>query len=287
MTRQTNRSLFGMILGATLLSALVLLNPAAAQTQAEGAPQNEAQSQAGNLLDSIHRFRVRNFVALNKYYNYTTDPDEELAADILDEVARSAELMRQIDQRAGASLTGSEVSDLQDAFASFDEQMQTNIDDMRSSGYPDLRLLSQMANQAQALNTLSDEIYSQVAAQDQTPTDGSVELARKASVTMAVMVTRYSARSSSSVAQTFQGAETDQSLDELANQFETYLEELRSKSGNEGRMNSLLSDINSKWQFIRDSYINYDGENVSFVINRYSNGIMQSLEESIDHLKAA
>jgi len=205
MTHLNFRNTFGFGICAALLFALALLNPAVAQEDTSAQPDNETESMAQGLLDTIHRFRLRNFMALNHYYNYTTDPDEALASQINDEMDASQDLISRIQELAGESLTGTELDDLSQAYQNFSDQMDTNIEDMRSSGYPDLRLLSDMANQAQNLSVLSGKLYNRVAEQDQTPTAEKVELAREASVTMALMVTRYSARSSSSVAQVFQG----------------------------------------------------------------------------------
>lgn len=287
MTHLNFRNTFGFGICAVLFLALALLNPVAAQEDSSAEPQNETESMAKELLDTIHRFRLRNFMALNHYYTYTTDPDEELVSKINTDMDRSRELLEEIDELAGESLTGTEMEDLRSAYESFDDQMDTNIEDVRDSGYPDLRLLSDMANQAQNLSVLSETLYEGVAKQDQTPTADKVETAREASITMALMVTRYSARSSSSVAQVFQGADTEMSLDELARQFEDNLEQLRSEASDDSELDSMLSDVNSKWRFIRESYIQYDEENVSFVINRYSTSIVETLEESIERLKAA
>lgn len=286
MTHLNFRTSFGFAICAILLFSLTLVNPAAAQEDS-AEPENETESMAKDLLDTIHRFRLRNFMALNHYYTYTTDPDEELVEEINTDIDRSRELLEEIDELAGESLTGTEMEDLREAYEDFDDQMDTNIEDVRESGYPDLRLLSDMANQAQNLSVLSEKLYEGVAEQDRTPTADRVELAREASITMALMVTRYSARSSSSVAQVFQGADTEMSLDELARQFEDNLEQLRSEASDDSELDRMLSDVNSKWRFIRESYIQYDEENVSFVINRYSTGIVETLEESIERLKAA
>lgn len=311
MTRQNFRTPFSI--GAALLLALSLLTPATAQessssSKGKGAPgtgfgpesaeqeapagdQAAAETQldpmAEKLLDSVHRFRLRNFMALNDYYNYTKDPDEELASRITDNMDQSRQLLDKIDSQSGDSLSDSQLNELKKAYESFDKQMTTNIEDVRSSGYPDLRLLSDMANQAQNLSKLSGEIYKKVAGQGSTPTETNLELAREAAITMAVMVTRYSARSSSSVAQVFQGADMENSLNELSKKFEDNLEKLRDRLGNNQQMAATLSDVNNKWRFIRGSYINYDEENVAFVINRYSSSIIKGLEKTIERLKSA
>lgn len=280
-----NRLLTGLM-GTALLLALGTAVPVVAQEQQQ-ADNTEAKAMAEQLLDRFHHFRLRNFMALNHYYNYSMDPDEELATEITDNMDRSRALLKEIGELAGESLTDSELEELRTAYADFESQMDTSIEDVRGSGYPDLRLLSNMANQAQNLSVLSEQLYNKVVGQETTPTATDLELAREASATMALMVTRYSARSSSSVSQIFQGADSDKSLDELARSFGSNLEKLRDQLGDSPEIADLLSDVNSKWRFIQGSYIEYDEENVAFVINRYSTSIVETLESVIKRLKSA
>lgn len=263
-----------------LLVAFIVTGPAAI------AQERQQQDMAGDLLDSLHQFRLQNFIALNAYYNYSVTPDRERVSDIEQAMSRSSNMLEIAQENAGESLTGEEVDKLTDAFAAFEQQMSTNVADIQASGFPDLRLLSDMAEQAQTLSLLSEDLYQQVAGQNLTPTETQVEMVREASVTMALMVTRYSARSSSSVAQIFQGADTDASIDELAKRFDELMIKMDQGLSDQS-MQRLLSDAGSRWGFIRNSYINYDERNVSFVINRYSLQIMSSLEDLIEQLKRA
>lgn len=260
-----------------LLMALSVALPVAAQ-------EEKQQAEAGNLLDAIHQFRLQNFLALNAYYNYSVTPDNDRVSDIENSMSSSKRLLQRAEEQIGESLSGSEMGELKTAFNAFRKQMDTNVEDIKTSGYPDLRLLSDMAEQAQRLSLLSENLYQQVAANDATPTEEEVEMAREASVTMALMVTRYSARSSSSVSQIFQGAESAQSIDELAQRFDSLLEDLEMRMSSDDSRD-LLGNIKSKWAFIRNSYINYDEQNVSFVINRYSLQIIDSMESLVNHLK--
>lgn len=260
-----------------LLMALFMALPVSAQEEKE-------QAVAGNLLDAIHQFRLQNFLALNAYYNYSVTPDNDRVSDIENSMSSSRRLLQRAEEQVGESLSGSEMEELKTAFNDFREQMDTNVEDIKKSGYPDLRLLSDMAEQAQRLSLLSENLYQQVAANDATPTEEEVEMAREASMTMALMVTRYSARSSSSVSQIFQGAESAQSIDELAQRFESLLEDLEMRMSNDDARD-LLGTIKSKWAFIRNSYINYDEQNVSFVINRYSLQIIDTMESLVNRLK--
>ena len=91
---------------------------------------------------------------------------------------------------------------------------------------------------------------------------------------MAQMMARYAACTHSSVSQTFQGAANEVSLDQQALMFDELLAQARSGSAT-GELKTALDDVAAKWQFIRGSYINYNDNNVSFIIDRYSKGIIQ------------
>ena len=161
--------------------------------------------------------------------------------------------------------------------------MNTNINDVRKRGYPDLQLVSEMANGADSLSQISEKVYEDVKTKEAVVTDANVEKARKASLIIAKMLTKYSARSSSSVAQVFQGADTDTPIDAQAKTFDTLLSELQGAMTSP-QQKSLYDDISAKWTFIKNSYINYNENNVSFVINRYSLGIVDGLENLIASL---
>ena len=102
---------------------------------------------------------------------------------------------------------------------------------------------------------------------------------------MAQMMARYSARTHSSVAQTFQGASDEASLDQQALMFDSLLAQVQSGSAS-AELKAAIDDVSSKWQFIRGSYINYNENNVSFVIDRYSKGIIRSLTTTIEILES-
>ncbi|MDX1818168.1 MAG: hypothetical protein R3180_10650, partial [Marinobacter sp.] len=53
----------------------------------------------------------------------------------------------------------------------------------------------------------------------------------------------------------------------------------------QGELKDQLDNISTKWQFIRGSYVNYNENNVSFVIDRYSKGILKHLAKTIELLQ--
>lgn len=86
------------------------------------------------------------------------------------------------------------------------------------------------------------------------------------------------------MAQTFQGASSELPLDEQAKKFDALLERV-AQGNSEGQLKQSLNDLTSKWEFIRNSYINYNDNNVAFVIDRYSKGILKGLATTIGLLQ--
>ncbi|BES71197.1 hypothetical protein RE428_22150 [Marinobacter nanhaiticus D15-8W] len=233
------------------------------------------------LLSSLYDFRISNFEALNAYYQFSVNGSTETLNDIVASINASNAEMNSISEKASGLLNDDQVARLNQDFDKFKDLMRQNINDVRQNGYPDLRLVSDMANQAVTLSRTSAEMYDIVRTSESVTTDKRVEAARAAAVLMAQMMSKYSARSTSSVSQTFQGADTEEPLDEQAKQFDALMSEVTAGHPS-GELHQTLSSVASKWGFIRSSYVNYNENNVSFVIDRYSKGILEELNQAIE-----
>ena len=259
----------------SLVTALVLLLATSFTVRAQ---------EGDGFLSDLHNFRVGNYMALDAYYRFSASGDTETLNEIVASINAANESMNSVANSTAGVLSEEQVESLNVEFDKFKDLMRSNINDVRNTGYPDLRLVSDMANQALLMNQVATEMYAVAEESNETATDQRVEAARSAAVTMAQMMAKYSARTHSSVAQTFQGSSNDIPLDEQARLFDTLIS--RVTEGNaEGQLKSALDDLTSKWQFIRSSYINYNDNNVAFVIDRYSKGILKSLEATIGLLR--
>lgn len=243
-----------------------------------------AQEEGDGFLSDLHNFRINNYMALDAYYRFSSTGDTETLNEIVAAINEANESMNSVADSTAGVLSGEQIESLNVEFDKFKDLMRSNINDVRNTGYPDLRLVSDMANQALMMNKVATEMYT--VAQDSSETDNNsrIEAARSAAVTMAQMMAKYSARTHSSVAQTFQGSSNDIPLDEQARLFDTLLSQV-TKGKAQGPLKTALNDLTSKWEFIRSSYINYNDNNVAFVIDRYSKGILRSLETTIGLLR--
>lgn len=266
------RSLIFTVLAALLLT--VFVRPAAGQ-------------ELNPILDAVHKFRLQNYLAINAFYNYSASRDPGTMADIVNAVNQANGLMQTIESQRGGVVDEPAYQALAGLFQEFKELMNTNVLDVKKNGYSDLRLVSELADKTQELNLQGEALYQTTARNAEIPDGRNVEAARQASLMLAQMMSQYSAFSSSSVAQVFQGnSDSNAPIDVQARNLDKLMSELKNAEANpEAR--KAIDSATSTWDFIRSSYIGYNEQNVSFVINRYSKNIIKDLEAAIPGLLSA
>ncbi|GGC77980.1 hypothetical protein [Marinobacter halophilus] len=261
----------------SLLAALLLLS-----LTAFGA---KAQDTGAEFLSDLHDFRINNFLALDSFYAFSASGDTVALNRIVSSINASNDAMNSVITSISGVLTEQQIESLNQEFDQFKDLMRGNINEVRDRGYPDLRLMADLANNAVELNDLATELYGVAQENSGAQANARIESARSAAVVMAQMMSRYSARTHSSVAQTFQGSSDEAPLDQQALEFDDLLAKLQ--AGNAaGELKAAIDDVSSKWLFIRSSYINYNENNVSFVIDRYSKGIIGGLTTTIELLQS-
>lgn len=243
-----------------------------------------ARAQDTEVLSQLHDFRVNNFMALSAYYQFSATGATDTLNEVVAGINNANDAMNAVSEAGDQVFNGDQLGALTAEFGSFKELMRQNINDVRTTGYPDLRLVSEMANQAEDLSQLSSQLYSSAREALPGATSPRIEAARSAAVLMAKMMAKYSARSYSSVSQTFQGSDTEAALDEQARTFDTLMQTLAEGTGSE-ELRRAIDGVSTKWQFIRSSYINFNEDNVPFIIDRYSKGILEGLSDTIELLK--
>ncbi len=242
-----------------------------------------AQDSNDNFLSDLHRFRVANYMALDAFYRFSADTDTNTLNEIVVSINNANDAMNTVSSSTDKILSPQQIESMNREFDKFKALMRDNINDVRKTGYPELRLVSDMANQAQTMNNMATELYNSALENTRAKTDPRVEAARSAAVKMAQMMTKYSVRSNTAVTQTFQGSATEKTLDEQAMEFEALLASV-AQGSQEGELGAVIGDLKAKWSFIRNSYINYNENNVGFVIGRYSKSILKGLSRTIELL---
>lgn len=259
----------------SLLAVMVLLLLSSLSARAD---------EGSAFLRELHEFRLNNFMALSNYYRYSATNDTTAEDSIRELMGEATRNLQAVSESGANVLSGDQIASLRSEFNTFSQLMAQNVSDVTEIGYPDLRLVGEMANQAVKLSNVAQELYSQARESSQTAIKPQVETARSASVLMAQMLSRYAARSYSQVTQTFQGASGLAPLDQQAQELDALISEFVTSAG-QGQLQETALEIETKWGFIKDFYINYNKQNVVFVIERYSRAILEELNLAASSLQ--
>lgn len=226
----------------------------------------------------VYQGIIHSYYSVNGFYNFSANQADKQQNELIQESIDTIDsLMENLDETAsGAS---EQLGEASNAWSTYRKVLKQNVNEVVATGYPDLRLAGDMANTNIAFNGAMQALYKALSAQQQA--DERTQTSRDAATTLALMMTKYSARSTSTVSQVYSGGDAEITIDALAAQFENKMKKLTELSKGNAEAAKLLDSANTKWDFIKSSYINYNENRVNFIVNLYSKKIISDLEEAL------
>lgn len=172
-----------------------------------------------------------------------------------------------------------EISTLQAIWEDYNKLLKTNVSDIIKQGYPDIRLVTELdaANLTQVKGARI--AIEQAREYSKLQPDTTLDAIRESRILLLSMMTRYSARSASTVSQVFQGGDGELSVEEQSAKFDANIEMLSKEMAAQPEAIKKLEGIRSKWSFIKGSLVNFTENNVPFVVNLYSLKMVTLLDE--------
>lgn len=257
-----------LITAFTLIVASFIIHPAYA------ADENQGKA----ALTHLYKAQINSFYAINSFYNFSANQADQAQMEAINEAVASVdeslnELKSLLDAANSETLRSANKG-----WSSFRRDLDQNVKAVLKTGYTDLNLSSEMAvSNIQTQSALST-LYTEV--QGTTNLGEYEQLARTSAVTLGLMMTKYSARTTSTVSQAYSAGENEKTIDILAKELDETLRKMTTLAANKEAAARPLDSAWSKWEFIRDSYINYNENRVNFVVNLYSRKIIDLLDES-------
>lgn len=233
-------------------------------------------------LEDIFNAQINAYYSINGFYNFSANQGAQ--KDLTD----INESMDQLKSLFASLTTSTKGTPIEEKFSKVDASwnnylklVKQNIKEVKRSGYPDLRMAGDMAAANIVLNSDLADLYKASHTASAGKTSKFTDLSREAAVNIALMMTKYSARSTSTVSQVYADGTTESTIDELANQFDKQLLNLMDLAKEEPAAYKLLDSAHTKWEFIKSSYINYNENRVNFIVNLYSKKIITDLSDAL------
>jgi hypothetical protein len=236
------------------------------------------------VLEKIYQTLINSYYSINGFYNFSANQGAQKdLGDINKSLTAMEELFNGIQSEAGENEAFEEVSN---TWKAYQKVLKQNVKEVETTGYPDLRLAGDMASNNIALNTALSALYDAIAAETGAKPSKATQLSRDTAANLALMMTKYSARTTSTVSQVYAGGDVDKevTIDSLATEFGGQLQQLIKLTEGKDASYKLLDSANTKWDFIKNSYVNYNENRVNFIVNLYSKKIIADIEQALDSM---
>ncbi|KZX77753.1 hypothetical protein A3715_11065 [Oleiphilus sp. HI0009] len=237
------------------------------------------KGQALGAMEKVYEATINSYYSINGFYNFSANQaDKEQQQEVQFAVGSVEDLMIDIAGALSDSDLISQVDAARDAWLTYEDSLNENIEVVNDTGYTDLRLVGELANYNISFNDALNILYKSIAEQTASDDVSKENESHNAAKMVALMMTKYSARSTSTVSQVYSREdESDITLDVLAKDFDGTLNGLLSEQGNPEAA-KLLDSAKTKWEFIQPSLVNYNENRVNFIVNLYSKKIIENLQ---------
>lgn len=233
-------------------------------------------------LEDTFNAQINTYYSINGFYNFSANQGAQ--KDLAD-ITESMDVLKATFTSLAKSAKNSSIEEdflvVNKNWNAYLKLLKQNIKEVKRSGYPDLRLAGDMAAANIVLNNALTDFYQVLLANEKNKPNKFTELSRQTAVNIALMMTKYSARSTSTVSQVYADSTTEVTIDALANDFDGQLTNLMNMAKEKPATFKLLDSANTKWDFIKSSYINYNENRVNFIVNLYSKKIISDITDAL------
>ncbi|MEX6502479.1 hypothetical protein [Pseudomonas zhanjiangensis] len=257
------------LLALSLSTLLAFASPATAALQA---------SEIDSSLHNLHQLRLATQKSLSDFYMYNSmEGDQRYAQMIgqsLDEAGARLQALSDMPGEGSKALR----SQLEQLWTGYKIDLNKLTSALKQQGYTDLQPVADLADRNQQLMSLSQELYNKIQQEGGYSAATLTQQSREQSLLMRAIAVDYASRSAS-VGATFMGGGDARPIDELVNEFASKLTRLERAPENTPQIKQTLNEIGTKWRYIEKSLRNYNENSVPFLVNKYSDSIIEGLEQ--------
>lgn len=238
----------------------------------------EPTDAADNLL-KLHQLRLAAQKSLGDFYMYNGMEGDQRYARMIDTSLQNGQaLLGSLTQMPGEG-SKALLAQLDQHWNSYQSELKVLADTLKTQGYTDLQPVADLASHNQQLMGLSTELYNKIQQESGRNVSALTQLSREQSLLMQSIAVDYASRSAS-VGGSFisSGGENSKSIDELANEFVHAMDKLEQAPQNTAETRQSLGAVKTKWRYIEKSLKNYNEKSVPFLVNKYSDRIIEGLE---------
>ncbi|WP_137885471.1 hypothetical protein [Pseudomonas sp. 2FE] len=236
-----------------------------------------AAAPTDNLL-KLHQLRLAAQKSLGDFYMYNgMEGDQRYARMIEESLQDASSRLNEITEMPGEASKALRAQ-LGQQWSDYAGELKNLTSTLKNQGFTDLQPIANLATRNQQLIALSSELYSKIQQESGLNVPPLTQQSREQSLLMQAIAVDYASRSASVGGTFFGGGGESQSIDQLVDEFAGKLTSMERAAQNTPQIRQSLGGINTKWRYIEKSLKNYNENSVPFVVNKYSDSIIDGLE---------
>lgn len=235
-----------------------------------------AAAPADDLL-RVHQLRLAAQKSLGDFYMYNgMEGDQRYARMIVESLQQAQGHLDGLGELPGEGSRALRAQ-LQREWLDYRDNLQTLMDAMRTQGYTDLQPVANLADGNRRLIGIGLQLYREIQQESGQSVPSLTQQSREQSLLMQGIALDYASRSAS-IGTSFFGGGEERAIDELVGEFANRLDGLVHARQNTPEITAALASIGTKWRYIEKSLLNYNENSVPFLVNKYSDSIIEGLE---------
>lgn len=237
----------------------------------------QAADAATSLL-KLHQLRLATQKSLGDFYMFNgMEGDQRYARMINDSLSEVNSHLTTLTDMPGEGAKALRAQ-LDQQWKGYEMDLNNLVNALKSQGYTDLQPVADLAARNQHLMTLSQELYSKIQQEGNYSVPALTQRSREQSLLMQGIAVDYASRSAS-VGATFMGGGDTRSIEDMVSEFSNNMKTLKKDPKNTPQLAQSWQGVATKWRYIEKSLINYNENSVPFLVNKYSNTIIQGIEQ--------
>lgn len=232
---------------------------------------------ADDLL-RVHQMRLATQKSLSDFYMYNAmEGDQRYVRMINDALQQAQTQLNGLGQLPGDAAKALQAR-LQQEWPAYRDRLQQLMTTMQKQGFTDLQPVAALAENNKRLQDIGQQLYQTIQQESGQSVPPLTQRSREQSLLMQDIALDYASRSASIGASFFGGGE-ERALDEQVRAFANGLDALAQAPQNTPEINTAIGTIVTKFRYIEKSLLNYNQNAVPFLVNKYSDSIIDGLQE--------
>lgn len=254
------------VCSALALCLLIAANPAT------------ADADTNNTLKRLYEMRSLTFAILSDYYMFSgLQGDSRYNREIESNVKQFEDRLTKITDATAPTAKLQTLAAAISGWQNYKRLLETNRADFLTQGYANARLVSELSNEAIALNKSLGKVYTSLIDKSGIKLSSLTEQTRDMGLIIQTLTAEYAARSTSSLGQVSVVSINEGGMDKQGEGFSSLLQELKAATEKEKRIYKLVDQVEVKWEFIAKSIANYNENAVPFIVSSYGDRITHDL----------